>query len=135
MRVIITFLLLFALGPVSAQSGTRGTPVPVEEHFRLASGNTAVGFTPDGLRYFAYLDKSGERRIRVLNRDGSVLQAAREPLAIQDGAYCITWNFINGGRKECGIKVIKDGDEFSYVNPDGSRRAPHKFEQGNSRGL
>lgn len=128
-RSLLVSAALFAAAQVVAEP----VSMPVEEHFRLAAGNTEVGKNPDGSEFAVYMTAEGKRKLRVVSQ-GSVTFQDEGQLTIENGTYCSQWKTINSGRKVCGIKVFRDGDAFRSLRPDGSGSL-HRFEPGNSRGL
>ncbi len=134
MRLFATSLLLVALGAVNAQPEVKGTPMAVEEHFRLAAGNTQISFDPWGFRVAVYLMPDGKQRLRTFFRDGSIKFEDEGQLTIENGMYCRQMKKLNDGLKVCAIKVLREGDAFRFLRPDGSSSV-HTFEPGNSRGL
>lgn len=130
MRSVVFSLVVLAAGPVNAQP----TPMPVEEHFTLAAGNTEGGKNENGSEFAVYMSPDGKRKLRVVSPEGKITFEDEGQLTIEGGTYCSQWKKMNQGRKVCGIKVFRDGDAFRSLRPDGSGSL-HKFERGNSRGL
>lgn len=105
----ISVLVVFFSGAACSQD----VPVPAKEIQDTWVGKELTGTTTSGAKATMRLESDGKASVIA----GSTNDTGT--WRISESGYCTTWKNIRAGQERCFI-VLKAGDTFKVMNPDGS---------------
>jgi hypothetical protein len=96
-------------------------------------GNTTYGRAISGERWAMWIQPDGKLTVRGTTTDGSIFGDTGQG-TVEGDRWCVVWELLRLGERLCQT-VVKDGDQFRNVAPDGHVASTYVVRPGNPEGL
>jgi hypothetical protein len=131
--------LVVASVPATAQTAARSAGVPSghvltgDEIRATLLGNTTYGRMLSGERWSMWIAPDGKLTVRGTTTSGSMFGDTGQA-TVEGDRWCVVWALLRDGTKLCQT-VVKDGDQYRNVAPDGHVESTYVVRKGNAEGF